>query len=108
MLNVRAKKNIEIPDGGISLFLFEQIKETSDIRVVQLTLGEIQSNNIPLTSQKVMTDEEATRLMDDLWGAGIRPTEGVPKPSSAGVIEAKDAHLGDMREIIRCLLPKAQ
>ncbi len=104
MLNVRAKKNIEIPDGGVSLFLFEQNKETSDIRTVQMSAGEWQSNCIPLTAQKVLTDEEAVRLMDDLWESGIRPTDGAE--SSSGVVQAKNAHLSNLMEIIRCLLPK--
>ena len=103
MLNIRAKKNVEIPDGGVSLFIFEQDRDTQDVRPVQLTLGEPQSGRVALTAQKVLTDEEATRLMDDLWGAGVRPSGG--EAGASGVIEAKNAHLCNLMEIIRCLLP---
>jgi hypothetical protein len=36
-------------------------------------------------------------LMDDLWKAGLRPTEGA---GSAGSLAATQAHLGDMRKIV--------
>jgi len=103
MLNVRAKKNIEIPDGGVSLFIFEQDRESGDVRPVRFHLEESQSGGLVLTAQKVLTDDEAGRLMDDLWEAGIRPTES--GAACSGVVAAKDAHLCNLMEIIRCLLP---
>ena len=39
---------------------------------------------------------EAQTLMDDLWNAGLRPTEGA---GSAGSLRATEKHLGDMRKI---------
>lgn len=42
-----------------------------------------------------MNLEEATRLMDALWGAGIRPTE----VGSPGELAATKYHLEDMRKI---------
>ncbi len=36
------------------------------------------------------------QLMDDLWRAGIRPTEGA---GSAGSLKATENHLSDMRKI---------
>lgn len=36
------------------------------------------------------------RLMDDLWHAGIRPTEGT---GSAGSLKATENHLADMQKI---------
>lgn len=39
---------------------------------------------------------EAQILMDDLWSAGIRPTEGA---GSAGSLKATQNHLEDMRKI---------
>lgn len=41
----------------------------------------------------------AQRLMDDLWDAGVRPTEGA---GSAGQLAAVQNHLGDMRRIVFC------
>lgn len=40
--------------------------------------------------------DEAQTLMDDLWNAGIRPTEGA---GSAGSLRATEKHLADMRLI---------
>lgn len=41
--------------------------------------------------------DSAQTLMDDLWNAGIRPTEGT---GSAGSLKATENHLGDMRRIV--------
>jgi len=40
--------------------------------------------------------DEAQVLMDDLWAAGLRPTEGA---GSAGSLRATERHLEDMRRI---------
>lgn len=39
---------------------------------------------------------EAQTLMDDLWNAGLRPTEG---SGSSGSLRATEKHLADMRKI---------
>lgn len=44
-----------------------------------------------------MRPEDAQRLMDDLWHAGLRPTQG---KQSEGVTAAQQAHLNDMRAIV--------
>lgn len=44
---------------------------------------------IPISSAQV--------LMDDLWAAGLRPTEG---SGSAGSLKATENHLNDMRKIV--------
>lgn len=43
-----------------------------------------------------LKEEEAQGLMDELWNAGIRPTEGA---GSAGSMAATQAHLADIRRI---------
>ena len=51
--------------------------------------------------------EDAQRFMDELWRAGLRPTEGT---GSAGSLAATEHHLADMRalvaSILKCELPK--
>ena len=42
--------------------------------------------------------EEAQELMDALWDAGLRPTEG---SGSAGSLAATERHLADMRGILQ-------
>lgn len=39
----------------------------------------------------------AQELMDDLWGSGVRPTEG---KGSAGAMRVIERHLEDMRAIV--------
>ncbi len=40
--------------------------------------------------------EQAQVLMDDLWNAGVRPTEGA---GSAGAMRAAQAHIADLRRV---------
>lgn len=44
-----------------------------------------------------LTNEEAQRLMDELWNVGLRPTEG---SGSAGALAATQRHLEDMRRLV--------
>lgn len=46
----------------------------------------------------------AQRLMDDLWAAGVRPTEG---SGSAGALAATQKHLEDMRTLVFRTHPKS-
>jgi len=48
--------------------------------------------------------ESAQELADDLWRAGIRPTEGKVSDKTLG---AKDEHLKDLREILKAVMPSA-
>jgi hypothetical protein len=48
-----------------------------------------------------LTDEQANKLINDLWVAGYRPSSGV---SSTGQIEATNKHLNDMRRIVESKL----
>ena len=44
-----------------------------------------------------LSDLEAQALMDRLWSAGLRPSEG---SGSAGALAATERHLADMRELV--------
>lgn len=44
-----------------------------------------------------ITKQQAQVLIDDLWAAGLRPTEGA---GSAGQLAATERHLEDMRKLV--------
>ncbi len=44
-----------------------------------------------------LSDCQAQELMDRLWAAGLRPTEG---KGSAGALAATERHLEDMRRLV--------
>lgn len=44
-----------------------------------------------------LTNAEAQILIDDLWSAGLRPSEG---SGSAGSLKATQGHLADMKTIL--------
>jgi len=52
-----------------------------------------------------LNSEEAQGLMDELWGAGFRPTEGT---GSAGALAATQRHLEDFRALVFKTKPKDQ
>lgn len=51
-----------------------------------------------------LVDQEAQRLMDDLYAAGVRPTEGRVTDE---VKKAMEANLSDLRGILKDVLPAA-
>ncbi len=44
-----------------------------------------------------MSKEDLQNLMDEIWAAGIRPSEG---SGSAGSLAATERHLADMRALV--------
>lgn len=44
-----------------------------------------------------LDNDQAQQLMDALWSAGVRPTEGT---GSAGALAAVERHLEDMRALV--------
>lgn len=85
-------------------------------RMFELRIGGETSNGKWAIAQpvefKILTDEEMSfekrhamamskddlqALMDEIWNAGIRPTEG---SGSAGSLAATERHLADMRAIV--------
>ncbi len=64
----------------------------------QATLAWVQAPAEGLTPDQSFSleIEAAQTLMDDLWNAGIRPTEGA---GSAGAMLATQKHLADMRTL---------
>lgn len=62
------------------------------IRVEMQPRGDGQNLDPTLT----ISETAAQVLMDDLWAAGIRPTEGA---GSAGAMRRAEAHIEDLRKI---------
>jgi hypothetical protein len=56
----------------------------------------VDEGNIVEPTLRIRNDE-AQELMDALWDAGLRPTEGT---GSAGSLAATERHLADMRAIV--------
>ncbi len=65
-----------------------------------LTFTEVPKGSVPHPTMSLQP-EEAQQLMDELWRAGLRPTEGT---GNAGAMAATQRHLEDMRTIAMGLL----
>jgi len=57
---------------------------------------QVDGRTIPPVAMQ-LRDEQAQDLIDKLWQAGYRPTEG---KGSAGALAATERHLEDMRRLV--------
>ena len=78
--------------GSELLILTEDEKDS----VVNLTVERREVGVITKPSL-IISDRSSQTLMDDLWQAGYRPTEGA---GSAGSLRATENHLSDFRKIV--------
>jgi hypothetical protein len=60
-------------------------------------LEKIANPAVQLEPSVSISMQDAQTLMDDLWNAGLRPTEG---SGSAGALAATQRHLEDMRKLV--------
>ena len=81
---------------GIELLVREKHSDGRISVVKNLTLEAIAPGMYSGPTATV-TREAAQVLMDDLWHAGLRPSEG---SGSAGSLRATEKHLDDMRRIV--------
>jgi hypothetical protein len=83
--------------GLIELRMWDSIAITKATDVIMEKTEEGDSANPFLK----LTNDEAQRLMDELWNCGLRPSEGT---GSAGSLAATERHLADMKQIaFHCL-----
>lgn len=80
-------------NSGIELAILSEDKKT---RVKEIIFERLDERMPPETSFQ-MDKDTAQTLMDDLWNAGLRPTEGT---GSAGALRAVERHLEDMRRLV--------
>lgn len=80
---------------GVELYITSDDGRT---RVQQVILERVEEMSAfrAQPSFSISTDAAQT-LMDDLWHAGLRPTEGT---GSAGALRAVERHLEDMRTLV--------
>lgn len=65
--------------------------------VTEITMGPVPEAGTISVPTFLLTMTDAQTLMDDLWHAGLRPTEGT---GSAGALRAVERHLEDMRTLV--------
>lgn len=85
------KRGFEFHIVGINLGK----RETGVARPVEFDI--VPENTLFTEPAFFLRQEEAQGLMDELWTAGVRPTEG---SGSAGSMAAVQVHLADMRQIV--------
>lgn len=97
MIKIRAEKLPFMP--GVSIVMLSQGNP-----VTGFTVNE-EARAGDAVTQWSLEPSNAQELMDDLWAAGIRPSEGT---GSAGSLKATEYHLDDMRNIALTLLEETR
>lgn len=79
----------------IDVFLFRHSDAGRRMQPVSIEWAVVE-RGAAVSADMVLGAERAQQLMDDLWDAGLRPTQG---RQSEGVTQAQGRHLEDMRTI---------
>lgn len=87
--------------GEYALHLFRRLDEERVALIVEAKWQAIRPGVVREHAPSLTLDEEAARrLMDSLWGAGVRPSRDV---SSTGQAEATGRHLEDLQGTVNWL-----
>jgi hypothetical protein len=85
--------------GGFSVYISRllydgklAIAEPLAMRVIS-----IENEGVSYPASMHFSKEDAQRFIDELWNAGLRPSEGT---GSAGSLAATQRHLDDMRALV--------
>ena len=91
-LKIRLFRNV----GAMAFDLYvHRVGDTGERQIARVHFEPVEANTYqPPTVQ--MDEGQGQQLIDDLWSAGFRPTEGA---GSAGALAATQRHLEDMRTI---------
>ncbi|MFA6959936.1 MAG: hypothetical protein WC205_04195 [Opitutaceae bacterium] len=83
-------------DDGVTRVRAQPVVFTA---VTRETAGQVE-----MSPTMMLSPEDGQALMDELWCAGLRPTEGT---GSAGSLAATERHLADMRALVFKTKPDA-
>lgn len=96
MIKVSALRQYRFTDG-VSLFI-DNICEDARYTVRKLEFEKVENlYEADIEAPISLLPQATQKLMDDLWDAGFRPSEGT---GSAGCLAATQKHLTDMRKIV--------
>ena len=103
-MNIKAYAEREVHTGIVALHLSTRDIESRALYVARpLIFDKIEPGTRTQPAIR-LEREDAQRLMDELWQAGLRPSEGT---GSAGSLAATERHLSDMRSIAFAALTHA-
>lgn len=104
MNSLKTRIDRAVWDNSVHLWFYERhesggISVSSNLTMQTIPVGQ-QITAEPIRLEQVAAQE----LMDQLWQAGLRPSEG---SGGAGSLAATERHLADMRALVFKTEPKA-
>lgn len=94
VMNARIRAQSAPWGNGVELHI-ASADGKSEVR--KIVMGPIDGEGMVSDPTFRLPRADAQTLMDDLWQAGLRPTEGT---GSAGALRAVERHLEDMRTLV--------
>ena len=96
MIHIRAFRR-SYRAKGINIFIDNINSDGKSFTAEPIVMTEIEPYTADGEPTVVLPEETAQQLIDDLWDAGLRPSEG---SGSAGAFAAQGAHLKDLQRIV--------
>lgn len=93
-MKIRAYRDLAY--NAVGLYVLKDTAEGQRLRLEATSFQIVKDFARHVEPTLWLRDQEAQVLMDDLWSAGVRPTEGT---GSAGALSTVERHLCDMRTI---------
>ncbi len=92
-------------NASVDIHIGYRDEDRTLFRASPLSYVEVPSGEASMVSDAAISlrYEEAQLLIDELWGAGLRPSEGT---GSAGSLAATERHLKDLQELVKVLLQR--
>ena len=97
-LRICAENNL--PCNGVDLFIMGRVnQEENTAEVGEITMRETPTHRAQPAIR--LTYAQAHALLEDLWRAGIRPSQ----IGTAGHVQAMQNHIDDLRMVVKATLP---
>jgi hypothetical protein len=96
MINTKIRAQVSNWCDSVSILIEERTTDNRRSVATNITMATVKEGEMIQPSME-LSKTSAQLLMDDLWHAGLRPSEG---SGSAGSLRATERHLSDMRKIV--------
>ena len=95
MMDIKAQRILY--KDTIDVLMLTKHQDGSFDVVDELIIQHLQPGQVVSRPSLELTNTEAQQFMDELWGCGLRPSEGT---GSAGQLAATERHLKDMQRLV--------
>lgn len=101
-IKVFIERQVWSPEGHLAVYIHRRSGKEGELRTgialpMEFRVRTPEEEGGRMEPALELTPEDGQAFMDELWRAGLRPTEGT---GSAGSLAATERHLEDMRALV--------